>query len=134
VTHLDTSFIIDLLREQRRDVFGPAHRALEVMSDDPLGVSVFVVSELEVGVLSCAQPERERAIVGTLADALIVAYPDKRFPSAYAEILLSMNRKGKAIATMDLLIGVTALIEGASLLTRNTRHFEAIPGLDVVSY
>ena len=134
MTHLDTSFIVDLLREQRRDVFGPAHVALEVMTDDPLGVSVFVLCELAVGVRSCAQPERERGAVGALADALTVTYPDSRFPSAYAEALQAIAKKGRAVATMDLLIGVMAVIDGVSLLTRNKRHFEAIPGLDVVSY
>jgi len=134
VTHLDTSFVIDLLREQRREAFGPAHEALEVMADDPLGVSVFTLSELEVGVLSSRQPDRERTAVRALADALTVAYPDSRFPQAYAEALLATSRVGRAIATMDLLIGVTALVEGASLLTRNTRHFKAIPGLQLLSY
>jgi predicted nucleic acid-binding protein len=134
MTHLDTSFLIDLLREQRRGAFGPAHTALEVMADDPLGVSVFALSELEVGVLSGAQSDRERAAVRTLADALTVAYPDSRFPQAYAEALLSMSKGARALATMDVLIGVTALVEGASLLTRNTRHFKAIPGLVLLSY
>ena len=134
MTHLDTSFIIDLLREQRRDAFGPAHAALEVMADDPLGVSVFVLCELDVGVASSTRSDRERTSVSSLADALAIAYPDSRFAPLYAETLVATRRAGKAIATMDLLIGVAALVDGASLLTRNRRHFEAIPGLDVLGY
>ena len=40
---------------------------------------------------------------------------------------------GNIIAFQDLLIGATALHLGFSVATLNTRHFERIPGLTVVS-
>ena len=33
--------------------------------------------------------------------------------------------------SMDLKIAVIAILEGATLLTRNTRDFESVPGLTV---
>jgi len=40
--------------------------------------------------------------------------------------------RGVSIAFEDLLIGVTALHLGYSVMTLNVRHFERIPGLSVV--
>ena len=42
-----------------------------------------------------------------------------------------LQAKGIRVAVGDLLIGATALELGYSVLTHNTRHFEAIPGLIV---
>lgn len=41
--------------------------------------------------------------------------------------------RGVAIPFPDLLIGVTALSLGFSVLTVNVRHFKLIPGLNVIS-
>ena len=40
---------------------------------------------------------------------------------------------GVTIPSMDLLIGATALEFGYSLVTVNLRHFQLIPGLNVIS-
>lgn len=49
MSFFDTSFLIDLLREQRRNLRGPAHSKLESLGDTPIRISVFVVCELEDG-------------------------------------------------------------------------------------
>jgi predicted nucleic acid-binding protein len=41
--------------------------------------------------------------------------------------------RGVIIPSVDLLIGATALALGFSILTANTRHFQRIPGLHVIS-
>jgi predicted nucleic acid-binding protein len=42
--------------------------------------------------------------------------------------------KGVRVALSDLLIGVTALELGYRIATANMRHFQMIPGLEVVSF
>lgn len=42
--------------------------------------------------------------------------------------------KGIRLALSDLLIGVTALELGYRVATANVRHFQMIPGIDVVSF
>jgi predicted nucleic acid-binding protein len=134
VIHLDTSLIVDLLREQQRGTAGPAHAAVTLLSDDPIGVSVFVLCELEAGIRRSVKAEEERARVRAFVDALSIVYPERDFALAYAGALHGVSAKGRTVATMDLLIGVTALTADAALVTRNRRHFEAIPGLEIVSY
>jgi tRNA(fMet)-specific endonuclease VapC len=45
-----------------------------------------------------------------------------------------LTKRGEPIAFPDLLIGVTALELGYSVITRNLRHFRRIPGLDVIQH
>lgn len=42
--------------------------------------------------------------------------------------------RGVTIPLSDLLVGVTALELGFSVLTINVRHFHLIPGLEVIPY
>lgn len=44
-----------------------------------------------------------------------------------------MRKACLVIATVDLLIGVTALHYGYAIGTRNIRHFRMIPGLTVLA-
>jgi predicted nucleic acid-binding protein len=43
-----------------------------------------------------------------------------------------LQQKGIIIASLDLMIGVTALETGFGVATRNVKHFHMIPGLRVV--
>lgn len=132
--HLDTSFLIDLLREARRGGEGPATRELDELADEELCISVFVACELEAGVELSRRPERERERVAELTRGLQLVFPDTRFAAAYGRLLGELTRRGETVAAMDLLIGTAAVLEGAALVTRNARHFSRLPGLRVLSY
>ncbi len=107
---------------------------LERLADEPLGVSVHVACELFAGAELAHEPDAERAKVEALLAALDVVRPDDRFPRRYGEVLAELRRRGRAISTMDLLIAAAALGDDAALVTRNTRDFERVPGLRVMSY
>ncbi len=132
--HLDTSFLVDLLREQTRGRSGPAMRWLEREASSELGVSLFVQCELEAGAAAAAQPARERERVRALLEAVAVIGPSEGFAARCGATLDQIRRASRSISTMDLLIATTALENGAPLLTANGRHFDVVPGLDVLSY
>ena len=132
--HLDTSFAIDLFREARRGRFGPAHALLETLDDQPVGVSFFVVCELQDGLLGSSRSEEERADITGLLHALDIAYPDDRFAERYAQVIHYLRKRSRTVATMDLMIGVSALVERAKLVTGNRKHFAMIPDLEIVAY
>jgi hypothetical protein len=50
IVHLDTSFVVDLLRETTRGASGPASAFLEKHLDDELRMSLFVACGLSLGV------------------------------------------------------------------------------------
>ena len=132
--HRDTSFLVDLLRESSRSGRGPAHDLLDSLRGHELVLSVFAACELYVGVERSASPPRERTRVEGLTSFLGIVYPDDRFASVYAQLLAGLQRRGETIATMDLMIAAAAVVDEAPLVTRNRRHFDRVPGVDVVSY
>ena len=133
--HLDTTFLVDLLREQRRDRFGPASTYLESLpEDDVLGVSVHVVCELMAGAHATSAPAGEVDRLSRLCEALVVRYPDERFAAEYGRLLARTRATGTSIDAMDLLIATAAVLDGAPLVTRNARHFSKVPGLMIAKY
>jgi tRNA(fMet)-specific endonuclease VapC len=134
VTHLDTSYLIDLLRETARGEEGPASAVLDRLADDELAVSVHVLCELHAGAELSRNPDGERSRVGELTRPLALSVPDERFAPEYGRLLAELRRRGESISTMDLLIATGTLVDGADLVTRNARDFERVPGLRVISY
>lgn len=132
--HLDTSFLVDLLRETARESAGAASRFLATLETEELGISVFVACELSAGAEMSKKPSEERRKVDRLCSSLRLDYPDERFPAAYGSLLAWQGRHGGRISTMDLLIATSAVVIGASLVTRNAKDFARVPGLDVLGY
>jgi predicted nucleic acid-binding protein len=134
VIQVDTSFLIDLLRETGRGDEGPATHFIEQRGDEPLAASVFVLCELLAGAATARAPVHERERVERVCSGLDVLYPQEGFATIYAEVLGYLRRRGEGIDTMDLLIASAARQADATLVTRNTRHFERVPGLEVAGY
>ncbi len=134
MTHLDTSFLVDLLREAARGEDGPASVALDRLAEEELAVSVLVACELYAGAELADDPEVERTRVASLLKALQVVHTGDHFAPLYGGLLAELRRRGEAVSTMDLLISTAARTHDAAVVTRNTRDFERVPGLDVLSY
>jgi tRNA(fMet)-specific endonuclease VapC len=134
VTHLDTTFLVDVLREARSGGHGPAHVLLEELAEEELAVSVHVACEIHAGAALSDDPALERERVAALLGVLSVVQTDDRFAPRYGALLAELTRRGEIVATMDLLIATTALIHGAPVVTRNVRDFEKVPELVVRAY
>ena len=132
--HLDTSFLIDLLREILRKEEGPAQAFLETVAEDPIGTSVFVLCELLMGAQLSIKPQRETERVQAIVEGIHIDYPDERFAAAFAKHYAVQERRGHRVATMDLLIATSAILAEAPLVTRNTKDFNRIPDLRLIAY
>jgi len=49
----------------------------------------------------------------------------------YARIRAQLDRSGKPIGNMDLLIASHAVSQGMTVVTNNLKHFSSVPGLNV---
>lgn len=134
MTHLDTSFLVDLQREAAAGGAGPAHSLLDRLADERLAVSVHVACELHAGAELAHDPDQERERVAALLKMLTVVHTRDRFAPVYGTLLAELRRRGEAVSTMDLLIAAAARADDAALVTRNVRDFERVPGLVVVGY
>jgi len=133
--HLDTSYLIDLLRETTRVRPGPALDFIEGLdAGETLAASVHVVCELRAGAELSRSTLKEHEELDRLLSGLVVTYPDGRFAAAYARILAAVQRNSRPIAAMDLLIATAAILDDAPLVTRNVKDFSRVPGLRVLRY
>lgn len=131
--HLDTTFLVDLLREVRRGP-GPATAYLDSAAEQELAISFHVLCELYAGAELSGNPSQEIQKIQRICGALSTRYPDDEFPRVYGRILSVLQKSGTLIGTMDLLIAAAALADEAPLVTRNLNHFTRVPGLQVLTY
>lgn len=130
----DTCFCIDLMRERKKGVTGPALTKLIDLGDAELYISMFTLCELRAGAELSSRPKKELERIEKMLDYVSVIYPDTAFPVFYGEAEAFLRARGNPIPVMDLLIGVTAKASGMPLLTKDIKHYEMIPGLVVESY
>ena len=91
--------------------------------------------ELRLGALSHARPDHLWARI----QALILPIPawlpvTAEISERTAEIQAVLYRKGRPIGAIDPFIAATALVFACPVVTRNTRHFEMIDGLQVINW
>jgi tRNA(fMet)-specific endonuclease VapC len=135
VIHLDSSFLIDLQRENGKDQPGPAFEFLESLDDaEILAVSVHVVCELRAGAELTRRALATHEALDRLMSGLLVVYPDDRFGPLYGRLCASASRSGRQLPLMDLLIATAALLDNAPLVTSNVKDFARVPGLRVLQY
>ena len=134
MVHVDTSFLVDLLRGKKNPRGVAARALLSSLGEEEIVASVHVACELAAGVELAAAPDIERRRVAALLERVNVSYPDKRFAATYGRLLAALRRRGKTVAAMDLLIVTAAVLDDAHLITANPRHFERVPGLAVRRY
>ena len=131
---LDTSYIVDLLREQASGRPGPAARFLQDHRASKLRMPVFVLCELQLGVLRGRNTQDAHAAVEQLAEFIEPVYPSAGFAPAYAMIVASLLQAGTQIPTMDALIGSMAVVHSEPIVTADVEHFSRIKNLVVLHY
>ena len=108
---------------------------VSVAGDQDAALSAVGLTELAHGIYraqSLQIRQRRQAFIEELLRVLTV------YPYTTATALLAakidgeQQAKGVKIPFSDLLVGVTALELGFSVLTVNVRHFQMIPGLQIV--
>jgi predicted nucleic acid-binding protein len=134
VTHLDTSFVVDFLREASRGEEGPATTLLTSLPPEELAISVFVLCELLAGAALASRSDEEHQKVRRFTATLRIAYPDEAFANQYARIVSTLKRAGRNPRAMDLLIATAAVRANARLVTRDRNDFLGVAGLDLISY
>ncbi len=126
---LETTFLVDLEREERRSEPGPAVRFLERHEAARLYLPFTVAGEI-AGCLSM----RERSKWDDFLAPLYVLASSPDVSWHYGRAYRHLRDNGALIGTNDLWIAATALAYGMPVVTRNVEHFKRVPGLDVEAY
>jgi tRNA(fMet)-specific endonuclease VapC len=140
-TLLDTTVFIELERAIRRL---PAASAMDQVSGhleeqlgatEEVGIAVITASELLHGVHQ-ATPEY-RARREAFVEGVLAAFPPFPFDllaaRAHARLWAGLASSGIDVGAHDRLVAATAITAGWRVGTANVKHFERIPGLEVLA-
>ena len=95
-----------------------------------LWLSSIVAAELRFGAAKLASVRFSASVEAWLAGFDVRPWPVEA-TRHYAEIRAALERSGKIIGGMDLLIAAHAIAEDSVLVTNNAREFLRVPGLAV---
>lgn len=120
---VDTDVLIDALRGRE-----PARaRIAEALERGALATTTITAFELTSG----ARSEKQEASIADLLAGLAVLPFDTEAARAASRVRRTLEATGQTIGMADYLIAGIALGRNLPLLTRNRRHFERVPGLDL---
>ena len=126
---LDTNIVSELVR--RPD--GEAARRAAALDPRTIAVSIIVAAELRYGAARRRSARLTRQLETVLAalETLPLAEPAD---AHYAAIRSELERRGRTIGHNDLLIAAHARALNLTLVTRNVREFERVPGLAIENW
>lgn len=99
-----------------------------------VGISTITLSELLYGVEKSSRPAQNRVALSHFVAHLETLPYDGRAAEAYGRIRAALERRGRPIGPLDLLIAAHALSLGSTLVTNNVREFRRVPGLPVENW
>jgi predicted nucleic acid-binding protein len=121
---VDSTLIIDFLRKKRKSKAILFH----LLNELPCSISIITEFEVRVGI----NTEFQQNEYDALAKDFEVFVIDKSCIDMAIEIFLDLKKHNALIGFEDLLIGATAVSRSLHLATLNRKHFERIPGLQLL--
>jgi tRNA(fMet)-specific endonuclease VapC len=88
-------------------------------------------AELHYGAAKSIAPEKNRLLVTSLLATLPVLGLDHASVQVFGEAKALLERQGQRLSDADLFIGAIAIVQKATVVTGNRRHYERIPGVTV---
>ena len=124
---LDTNICIALIRQK------PPALIQRIISHRPgeVGISSITLAELAHGVEKSAQPEQNMSALQQFLLPFEVSDFEQKAALAYGKIRAQLERNGRTIGSMDMLIAAHAINLEAILVTNNVREFQRVKGLNV---
>ena len=140
-TLLDTTVFIDLERAVREL---PPERAMrevvqrlesQLGNNEEVAIAAITASELLHGVHRATEEHRGRR--EAFVEAVLGAFPSLSFDllvaRVHARLWAGLASSGTEVGAHDRLVAATAMSVGWRVATANIRHFDRVPGLDVVA-
>lgn len=142
---IDTDMVVDLLRGLKVHVNPSAKQltmrwlALRIVSrarsreaaGDRIALSAITVAELEFGARHGREYDREgESVRRAIASFVLLPFDALDCARFYGLVRHHLEASGLPIGSLDTLIAAQALAAEAVLVTRNTREFGRVPGLE----
>ncbi len=127
---IDTDICIYIINQLPQNTY----QKFKTMSPGDLAVSSITVAELQFGVSKSLNKRENQFKVDKFLLPLHIV--DFNFDAAeiYGNIRASLEKTGKSIGPMDLLIAATAKQYNLILVTNNEREFRRVKGLKIENW
>jgi len=127
---LDTNLCIHLIKHRPQRLLNKFDRT----SIGEVGISSVTLAELEYGVANSSRPERNREALRHFVSPLEIAGFDRAAAAIYGKIRALLEKRGRMIGSLDMLIAAQALSLDVRLITNNEAEFKRVLGLKVESW
>jgi predicted nucleic acid-binding protein len=132
---LDTNVVSELMRAQPD---AAVLRWMDAQSPTSLWLNSVVVSELLYGVAKLPKGKRKEQLILAVAAMVdedfagrVLSF-DVDAAAEYASLVVMRENTGLSVSMADAQIAAICLSQGATLATRNTKHFEGL-GLTLIN-
>ncbi len=106
------------------------NKKFDALPADALFISEITLAELKFGVENSEKPEKNQKALADFVTGVTVL-PIFHALDLYAKEKARLRKAGTPVDDFDLLIGVTAVTHGLTMVTNNTDHFKRINGIDL---
>ena len=97
----------------------------------PMFISAVTYGELVFGAEKSQNCERNLKTVEAIRAIFPIRNVDARVMEIFGRTKATLQKSGKIVDDMDLMIASTAIANNLTLVTHNTKHFAHIPGLSL---
>lgn len=127
---LDTNICIYAIKHKPEQVL----QILKEKLSEGICISAITLAELAHGVEKSVSKDKNAAALLKFLTVLTVMPFDDLAAAEYGRICAYLQRQGKPIGTMDMLIAAHAKTENLVLVTNNTREFIRVPDLKIENW
>ena len=127
---LDTNICIYIIKKKPVDVL----KILKTKSKNDIFISSITIAELEYGIAKSMYPEKNKiSLIEFLSIFNILNFDDKDAVE-FGTIKSKLEKTGRIIGPMDLLLAAQAKSKKLILVTNNVKEFERIENLKIENW
>lgn len=126
---IDTNILVYAYRNQ-----GQCRARLEAQNPSDIYICAITVAEIEYGIAKSLRPDGLRLFLADVKNRYALQPMSLSAATQSGQLRAKLERQGQPIGPYDLLIAGVALAHDMTVVTRNVREFERVPGLRVQNW
>jgi tRNA(fMet)-specific endonuclease VapC len=126
---LDTNICVYYLNQRE-----PVVSTIARVDQGDLAISQITLAELQFGAHNSEHVQRNLERVSFLENSVQVLPLDSSVTLEFARMKAELRKAGTPIDDFDLFIGATAIVNGLTLVTNNTKHFQRLGNLSLENW
>ena len=126
---LDTNILIYAYRD-----LGQCRKKLNAQNDANVHICSINSADIEYGIAKSSRPEGLQQFLQLIQTRYLLQPMNVEAAQCAGQVRAKLERIGQPIGSYDLLIAGIALAHNLTVVTRNTREFERVTGLQVENW